>query len=312
MVKFLQQALHEWLTSIPIEYRPTTGASPDSTTTNGSGLYIQLDLHDKYCEAVLAIHRWSLVFFVPESDFESHSDWSTSFQACTDAAKNLLGRGPEVTTRSSCLDWYVPPESLPLGNTTHRSTGRVNEIVLPGLLYFDDRAAIHLRVLSAVIVFQNVVMSKGPKQDLAFLGIACGFFGRQAVGIMGHTLSLFDEINRLSSIAHRLVYEDVTYWRSPSSLLHDSSVESVSFENASFESASDLSPINGVSAPHLRKCDPTESSKQMPDMGENVAGNCFNALRAQDVFSMGDEGECATFGSAPAVWPLEYDVNNGF
>ena len=69
------------------------------------------------------------------------------------------------------------------------------------------RAKIHVPLAAAVVVFLAVTKSIGGKDDLKYLGIACGFFGRMAMW-KHKSIKLFDEINQLSAVAHRTVNQE--------------------------------------------------------------------------------------------------------
>lgn len=99
-IKNLQQALAAWLMSVPSKYRPTRTAS---SWTCSSEECIRLDIEDKYYEAALAIHRWSLVYAGLDRGFEE--DCSTSRKSCLETAKSVLSRTQAVNLDGSNLGW---------------------------------------------------------------------------------------------------------------------------------------------------------------------------------------------------------------
>ena len=99
-IKNLQQALAAWLMSVPSRYRPSRTASP---WTSSLDEHIRVDMEDKYYEAALAIHRWSLVF--AGSDCGGEEDCPTSIKSCLETAKSVLSRTQSVSSDGSNLGW---------------------------------------------------------------------------------------------------------------------------------------------------------------------------------------------------------------
>lgn len=110
-VKSLQQALAAWLMSVPSKYRPSRIASSGTCFTDER---IRMDIEDKYYEAALAIHRWSLVY--AGLDRGSEEDCATSTKSCLETAKSVLSRAQAINLDTSNVGWWVKPSKFCLSN----------------------------------------------------------------------------------------------------------------------------------------------------------------------------------------------------
>ena len=92
-------------------------------------------------------------------------------------------------------------------------------------------------LLATVIIFIIVARSKASKQELAYLGSACGFFSRLALSDFGRIVNFFDEINQLSVIAYRLVHQE------DEALYVQAASPAPTFLNSSTVSGSEILPM---------------------------------------------------------------------
>lgn len=92
-------------------------------------------------------------------------------------------------------------------------------------------------LLATVIIFILIARSKDSKQELVYMGFACGFFGRLAVSDLGRTMNLFDEINQLNVIAYQLVHQD------DGALYVQVASPAITFPSSSTASGSEMLPM---------------------------------------------------------------------
>lgn len=89
-IQALQQHAVTWKAGVPAEYRPGNGENLSSTLGHGVHDRIRVDLTFKYCEAMFAIHRWSVIHIAPDVGLVHYPDGVTSSDLCLESAKSVL------------------------------------------------------------------------------------------------------------------------------------------------------------------------------------------------------------------------------
>ncbi|EKG19878.1 Transcription factor fungi [Macrophomina phaseolina MS6] len=145
------------------------GSYQSGSPTHGADR-IRLEVTLQYLEAMMAIHRWA-VWWKASIPTTALSQYSSSVRESTDAAKDVLRLTQTVEVHHPDLDWPL----------------------------------IHIPLLATTILFIAVIKPNGNQSDLAYLGLACGLFGRLATNQRG-SFDFFADVNHISALAHRILY----------------------------------------------------------------------------------------------------------
>ncbi|CAG8961539.1 hypothetical protein HYFRA_00013957 [Hymenoscyphus fraxineus] len=173
-IKRLHHAVLNWESLIPSEYRPIQNPIEEfSDQVLKKHSSISWDITLKFCEVMLAIHRWAIFEVVMPAELEAHysRNIASSRTICLSISKQILGLAQLASPNDQKSEW----------------------------------ALLHLPAVAFGIVFLDTTACWSSKHELAYLGIACGIYARLTISCPNGSFNIFDEINQLSIIANRNV-----------------------------------------------------------------------------------------------------------